>query len=323
MRGEQCVVDDISISVERGQVMGLLGLNGAGKSSTLKMLAGVLAPSGGDILLNGFSMREEPQQAKRQLGYLPEVPPLYPDMRVDAYLLFAAKLRGLRGAKAKDALARVKHECDLEKSGRRIIGNLSKGYKQRVGLAQAIIHSPALIILDEPSSGLDPQQMIEMRALIERQSQDHGVLFSTHLLAEATAVCTDVCVIHKGRLAGQQSMSTAPPTETQELRLKLAELVSETQLLQLSGVLAAKPIGRQRWQLSVQPSTRDKILGRLVTQGWHVLEFGPARDSLEQLFMSLVQKGDIGDTGKNAAPVASPDVRHTLRAPKMTSSEPA
>ena len=201
--GERCITDSISLSLRRGEVLGLLGLNGAGKSTTLNMLAGVLTPSSGTVQIAGWHLHglaKDSRKAKQHLGYLPETPPLYMDMKVGAYLDYCGKLHGLRGKTLKEAKRAVLADCQLESIEKRVIRNLSKGYRQRIGIAQALIHRPDVVLLDEPSSGLDPQQMIGMRELIKRLSKQHAIVFSTHLLSEATAVCDRICVIHEGRV---------------------------------------------------------------------------------------------------------------------------
>ena len=198
--GKRSVVNDVSLELRRGEVLGLLGHNGAGKSTTLQMLTGVLLPHAGSIEICGFDLAREPDRAKACIGYLPETPPLYRDMHVDDYLVFAARLHRMSVAQAAEALDRVKHRCGLQQVGRKIIGTLSKGYQQRVGIAQAIIHNPEVIVLDEPTVGLDPSQIRDIRALIRELGDAHSVILSTHLLGEVETVCDRVEIMHHGRL---------------------------------------------------------------------------------------------------------------------------
>jgi ABC-2 type transport system ATP-binding protein len=193
------IVEDVTFSLDRGCVLGLLGVNGAGKSTTLRMIAGVLAPSAGRVLFDGRDLGEEPALARRQ-GYLPETPPLYVELRVDEYLLFCARLRGLRAADARKAVDRVIERCGLGDVRRRLCGNLSKGYAQRGGIAQAIVHDPDLIVLDEPASGLDPVQAESVRELVRELGRERAVILSTHLLHDVTACCGRVAILHRGRL---------------------------------------------------------------------------------------------------------------------------
>ena len=193
------MVADLNLSLDRGSVLGLLGVNGAGKSTTLRMIVGLLAPSSGQVLIGGADLREEPAAARR-LGYLPEQAPLYAELRVEEYLAFCARLRGLRGAANKQALDRVIERCGLGDVRRRLLGHLSKGFQQRAGIAQAIVHAPELIVLDEPASGLDPRQAVQIRALIRELGQEHAVILSTHLLPDVQACCERVAILHEGTL---------------------------------------------------------------------------------------------------------------------------
>lgn len=198
--GRRTLVQSVSLSVARGDVLGLLGLNGAGKSTTLQLLAGTLVPDAGSVRIDGIDMSEEPIAARAHIGYLPDEPPLVADMRVADYLTFTARLRRLDRHRSRDRVAAVLQQCDLADVARRRIAQLSKGYRQRIGLAQAIVHEPALLLLDEPSNGLDPQQMLGMRSLIRALAPSTGIVFSTHLLAEAQAVCNRIALLHAGRI---------------------------------------------------------------------------------------------------------------------------
>ena len=195
--GNHCAVRDLDLELRRGEVLGLLGPNGAGKSTTMNMLTGNLAPDAGSVRIAGHDLLEDPRAAKTALGYLPEQPPLYLELTVDEYLDYAARLRRVEG---RDARERTKARCGLGDVGRRLIGNLSKGYRQRVGIAQALVHDPAVVILDEPTVGLDPNQIREIRALIVDLGRDHGVILSTHILPEVLATCTTVTIMDRGRL---------------------------------------------------------------------------------------------------------------------------
>ena len=199
-RDNRLVVDNVTLNLCRGEVLGLLGHNGAGKSTTLQMLTGALPPQSGQIEICGFDLLDQPQQAKACVGFLPEHPPLYRDMRVDDFLLYAARLHKIPSAKLGDALALAKQRCGLQDSGRKVIGALSKGYQQRVGIAQAIIHNPAVVVLDEPTVGLDPAQIRDIRTLIRELGNSSSVILSTHLLNEVESLCDRVMILQKGRL---------------------------------------------------------------------------------------------------------------------------
>jgi len=215
--GGRCAVNGISFTVKRGEIAGFLGPNGAGKSTMMQMLCGVLASTSGSIEIAGHNILEQPLQAKQHLGYLPEQPPLYLDCTVDEYLFYCARLRGIRSSDVARAVIICKDRCGLADTGKRLIGNLSRGYQQRVGIAQAIIHNPPVIVLDEPTSGLDPNQIIEIRELIKGMRNDHGIILSTHILAEAESICDRILIVHQGRIV---------------LDKTLAELASETGTLE-------------------------------------------------------------------------------------------
>ena len=204
---DQCAVDSLDLQLQKGEVLGLLGPNGAGKSTTMQMLTGNLAPTTGSIQINGIDLLEDPRQAKRHIGYLPEQPPVYRDLTVNEYLEYCAKLHGLRGAARAQAIHFACERCSLNEVRNRLIANLSKGYKQRVGIAQAILHGPAVVILDEPTVGLDPLQIREIRKLIRELGQEHSVILSTHILPEVQAVCDRVQILNRGRTVFNDSLT--------------------------------------------------------------------------------------------------------------------
>lgn len=205
--GARAAVRDISFELRQGEVLGLLGPNGAGKTTTLQMLAGCLAPSTGSIEICGIDLLERPRQAKALLGYLPETPPLYRELTVDEYLRLAARLRRVAKAEIADAVERAKRRCGLADVGKRLIGNLSKGYRQRVGIAQAIVHNPRVVILDEPTVGLDPIQIREIRSLIRELGGEHSVILSTHILPEVESVCDRIQIMNQGQLVFNGSVA--------------------------------------------------------------------------------------------------------------------
>lgn len=204
---EHCAVDSLNLHLQKGEVLGLLGPNGAGKSTTMQMLTGNLAPTTGSIQINGIDLLDEPRSAKRHLGYLPEQPPVYRDLTVNEYLDYCAKLHGMRGAERTQAIGLACERCSLTEVQNRLIANLSKGYKQRVGIAQAILHSPSVVILDEPTVGLDPLQIREIRKLIRELGQEHSVILSTHILPEVQAVCDRVQILNRGRTVFNDSLA--------------------------------------------------------------------------------------------------------------------
>ena len=198
--GDRIAVHDVNLKLRYGDILGFLGPNGAGKSTTMRMLAGNLAPSSGSVHICGTNLLDDPLEAKRYIGYLPEIPPLYKELTIDEYLRFAGRLHGLTQASLQIALDEVKQRCALNDAGKRLIGVLSKGYQQRVAIAQAIIHRPQLIILDEPTVGLDPNQIQKVRALIRELGKTHAVILSSHILSEVESVCNRVQIMHQSKL---------------------------------------------------------------------------------------------------------------------------
>ena len=205
--GNDTAVNNVNLKLMQGEVLGLLGPNGAGKTTTLRMLTGNLTPSAGSISICGVDLLEKPHQAKVYLGYLPEIPPLYQDMTVDEFLRFAAQLHQVSNRDIQSALDRAKQRCGLVDRGAQLINTLSKGYQQRVGIAQAIIHSPDIIILDEPTTGLDPNQMREIRELIRELRSISSVILSTHILSEVESVCDRVNIMHQGQLVLDETLA--------------------------------------------------------------------------------------------------------------------
>ena len=204
--GQQKAIENVSFDVHRGEILGFLGPNGAGKSTTMQIICGVLAANHGSVTIAGYDIHETPRLAKKHIGFLPEQPPLYNDLTVNEYLNYAAKLRGINKDGLTEAINLSKERCGLENVGSRLIENLSKGYKQRVGIAQAIIHSPSVIILDEPTSGLDPIQIREIRELMRELGEDHSIILSTHILSEIQNLCDRVLIINQGHLVLDQPL---------------------------------------------------------------------------------------------------------------------
>ena len=203
--GDHYAVKDLNVRIEEGQIYGFLGPNGAGKSTTMNMITGYLAPTAGTVKVDGFDIVKEPEKAKEHIGYLPEIPPLYSEMTVEEYLKFAAELKRIPGKERAAQIEKAIKTAQLEDVRKRLINNLSKGYKQRVGLAQAVLGDPETIILDEPTVGLDPRQMIEMRELIRSLKKNHTVILSSHILSEVSAVCDQILIISKGELVASDT----------------------------------------------------------------------------------------------------------------------
>ena len=287
---EHCAVDEISFSVTRGEVLGFLGPNGAGKSSTMQIICGALAASKGSVIVAGHDIVEQAAAAKRHIGFLPETPPLYNDLTVDEYLRYCARLRLLAKNTVETALDNCKSRCGLRDHGGRLIGNLSKGYKQRVGIAQAIIHSPAVVILDEPSSGLDPIQILEIRELISELSSDHSVIVSTHILPEVQSSCNRVLIINRGKLVmDRQLNSLSGDAAASGFTVALSRPPLLEELEQVAGITHAQSIDEKRFRLACdKDGNAAALIAELAAQkDWGLFELVPEHDSLEQTFLKL------------------------------------
>lgn len=283
-------VEDISFELRRGEVLGFLGPNGAGKSTTMQMITGNLAPSRGRILINGIDILDQPKLAKTCLGYLAEQPPLYRELTVDEYLRYCARLNRLTKAQIETALGKAKERCGLTEVGKRLIGNLSKGYQQRVGIAQAIIHSPDLVILDEPTVGLDPIQIREIRQLIRDLGREHSVILSTHILPEVQSVCDRVQIINKGKLVMADSIEGLGRRMTASaVIVRLQNAPSTGELETLPGITAVEALGEARFRLHHVPAQDpiEALVERAVAQRWGLCELMPERLSLEQVFVDI------------------------------------
>ncbi|RME20499.1 MAG: ATP-binding cassette domain-containing protein [Deltaproteobacteria bacterium] len=291
--GDAVALDGISARIEQGEVVGLLGPNGAGKTTMMKILTGFLEPSSGRVTVDGHDVVTDRRRVQERVGYLPEVAPLYPEMLVQDYLWMMAGFRGLRGASAEQAVARAVARTGLDDRVLQPIGTLSKGYRQRVGLAQAILHDPAVLILDEPTTGLDPTQIQGIRNLLRTLSQDATVLLSTHILQEIEAVCDRVLVLMGGRLVADASLSEL--TRSDAVELSVARGVDD-----VAARLA--PLGRARrlgpdprlpgfdlWRLQcADPSRASVEVAKVAARaGWELGAVGPRSRSLEQVFKEL------------------------------------
>jgi ABC-2 type transport system ATP-binding protein len=303
--GPTCALNDVSFAVGRGEVLGLLGPNGAGKSTAMQIISGNLAPSAGQVWVNGIDLLDDPLAAKAGLGYLPDQPPLYRELSVDEYLAYCARLNRIPTARQREAIATAKARCGLTEVGRRLIGNLSKGYRQRVGIAQAIIHSPPVVILDEPTVGLDPLQMREIRALIRELRAEHSIILSTHILPEVQAVCDRVQIISNGRLLLNDTIAGL------QLRMRASSLVAALRrspaveaLRALPGVQAVEPIDREgRWRLHYDPeqSPAEALAMAAAQQGWGLYELIPERVSLEEVFVDITRSDPTEQSAEAAA----------------------
>jgi ABC-2 type transport system ATP-binding protein len=300
--GRTIAVDQISFEVAKGQIVGFLGPNGAGKTTTMRMLTCFLPPSAGTATVAGFDVLEQPLEVRKRIGYLPETPPVYPEMETAEYLKFVGKLKGLSGANLQKRVDHASDRCAVADVKKKLLGRLSKGYRQRVGLAQAIIHNPDVLILDEPTAGLDPKQINETRDLIKDLAGDHTILLSTHILPEVEQTCEQVIIINKGRLVATDSVrnlqARARGAESVVLEIagrngNLEAGIVQHKLEQVAGVSRVlskgKDNGRAVFEVESQKGSfvRGDLARAVVECGWDLNELRPAAMSLEEIFLQL------------------------------------
>jgi ABC-2 type transport system ATP-binding protein len=289
--GARAAVSEVDLKLARGEILGFLGLNGAGKTTTMRMLAGTLAPHRGTIRIAGRDLLEEPRAAKRLIGYLPEHPPLHPELTVEESLRFAGRLHGVRRRALRAAVDAVVERTGLGDVRRRLVAHLSKGYQQRLGLAQAVLHQPEVLILDEPTVGLDPAQIQSIRTLIAELGREHGVLLSSHLLHEVESVCTRVTIIHEGRIVLSEALGEIGDGEGEERSLLELERPppSLEALGALPGVRGVEAKGASRYLLRHEAgvATRAAILAKAAQEGWRPAALAPQRRDLEDVFLAL------------------------------------
>jgi ABC-2 type transport system ATP-binding protein len=311
--GRTLAVDNISFEVQRGQIVGFLGPNGAGKTTTMRILTCFLPPTSGTATVAGFDVQAQPLEVKKRVGYLPENPPLYPELEVENYLAFVGKLKGIRKAELRARIDEACQRCAIGDVRKTLIGKLSKGYRQRVGLAQAIIHNPEVLVLDEPTSGLDPKQIIDTRTLIKNLAGDHTIILSTHILPAVEQTCEQVIVIDQGKLVTIDSLENL----TQRLRGVEAVAIqvegrdgaldpaqAQRRLEQIPGVsrvvLKESGEGRSRFEIEGLPGRTIRMdLARAVLEaGWVLDELRPAARNLEEVFLELTKaEQDTGSGG--------------------------
>lgn len=288
--GDFVAVDGLDFTLSKGEILGFLGPNGAGKSTCLRMMTGNLAPDAGHVLINSVDLWRHPKSAKRHLGYLSDRPPLYPDLRVDEFLQYAARLHGVSRDRLAAAVASVKKRCGLEKVGRKLIRKLSMGYRQRVGIAQAIVHEPVLLVLDEPTVGLDPSQMRDVRELIRELGEERAVLLSSHLLPEVQSVCSRVLILDEGKVVHQAVLQTTESASGFYVRFEHPP--SLVDLLRLPGIARAEARERDGFRiLAAADAGPTELIARLVEAGWGLTEFTPERGDLERVFFDLTSGG--------------------------------
>jgi ABC-2 type transport system ATP-binding protein len=300
--GRVTAVDDISFRVERGEILGFLGPNGAGKTTTMRILTGYMPATHGKAIVANFDVFEQPLEAKQRTGYLPETPPLYPDMTVLEYLTFVAKIKGVASPDRHQRIRTVMERTRIADMANRLCAKLSKGYKQRVGLAQALIHNPDVLILDEPTAGLDPRQINETRQLIKELAGDHTIILSTHILPEVSQTCQRVVIINKGkvvtvdtpdnltaRLRGSATMYMQVDTAGSDPTPTLARVPGVTRVAE-----ADRREGLVGYEIDSEPGhdVRRELARAVVSSGWGLVELRPMRVSLEDVFLTLTEEDE-------------------------------
>jgi len=290
--GNALAVAELDLELKRGEVLGLLGPNGAGKSTTMQMLTGNLAPSSGSIAVCGIDLLEQPKLAKAKIGYLPDTPPLYRELTVDEFLTFCGRLHKVARTELRAAVSEAKVRCGLSDMGRRLIAHLSKGYQQRVGIAQAILHKPDVVILDEPTVGLDPNQIRDIRALIRELSGKYSVILSTHILPEVETVCDRVQILHRGKIVFADSIEGLRRSQqTENLLLGFARPPALQALQALPGVTVARLLESGLILVHSAPNSApaEAIARAAVENNWGLTQMSPERTRLEDVFAELTR----------------------------------
>ncbi|MHA4806996.1 ABC transporter ATP-binding protein [Flavitalea flava] len=283
-------IRNISFSINQTGIVGLLGSNGAGKSTTMNILCGVLNQTEGKVVVNGIDMREDAREAKKQIGFLPQNPPLYYDLTVDEYLVHCANLRLINKGKIREAVEEAKEKCGLAHFSKRLIANLSGGYRQRVGIAQAIIHHPKLVVMDEPTNGLDPNQIIEVRKLIREIAAERAVIFSTHILSEVQLLCKEIKMIEQGRMVFADTMDAFNNyIEPKSMLLWMENLPPGEELASIPGITGVEFLSDQQIRLSFdgRPSIAETVIRTSVQKGWCLREVSLEKSSLDAVFAKL------------------------------------
>jgi len=315
--GRVTAVDDVSFRVERGEILGFLGPNGAGKTTTMRILTGYIPATEGKAIVAGFDVFDQPIEAKRRTGYLPETPPLYPDMSVAEYLNFVASIKGVPANEKRQRIQQVMIKTRIDDMANRLCSKLSKGYRQRVGLAQSIIHNPDVLILDEPTAGLDPKQIIETRQLIKELAGDHTIILSTHILPEVSQTCQRVVIINKGRVVAVDTPDNLTArlrgSETMYIQIDANGLDASGALRRVPGVTRVIESDRREPAVGYEVESerghdvRRELARIVVSSGWGLLELRPMRISLEDIFLSLT-------TDEMPTPAAEPAAGETVHA---------
>jgi ABC-2 type transport system ATP-binding protein len=309
--GPVTAVNDVNFRVEAGEILGFLGPNGAGKTTTMRIITGYMPATEGKVVVAGYDVFDKPLEAKRRTGYLPETPPLYPDMTVREYLNFVARIKGVPRKETTSRVSEVMKKTRIDDMARRHCGKLSKGYKQRVGLAQALIHNPEVLILDEPTAGLDPKQINETRQLIRELGGSHTIVLSTHILPEVSQTCHRIVIINKGRVVAVDTPDnlTARLRGSETMYLQVAGPLAEIEqaLTSIPGVTRVAVTAGREGVTDVEVDSekgrdvRRELASAVVTRGWGLLELRPMRMSLEDIFLSLTTE-DVTEEPAAAPP---------------------
>ncbi|HWV70639.1 MAG TPA: ABC transporter ATP-binding protein [Pseudosphingobacterium sp.] len=285
-------IRDINMEINEYGIVGLLGSNGAGKSTTMNILCGALNQTAGNVYINGINFRDDPMRAKMEIGFLPQNPPLYMDLTVDEYLDYCAGLRNMSGQFRKDAVKEAKERCGIDHFSSRLIKNLSGGYRQRVGIAQAIVHKPNVLVLDEPTNGLDPNQIIEVRALIKDIAKDRVVIFSSHILSEVQLLCRDIKMIENGRIVFEDSMEAFNNyIKPHSMLIRFDNMPAISELEAIQGIMKADMLTERsvRLYFSGDSSISEVIVNESVRKGWRLQEITLEKNSIEEIFKQLSQ----------------------------------
>ena len=283
-------IRDINIEIPRSGIVGLLGSNGAGKSTTMNILCGVLSQTAGEVIINGIDLSREPERAKQEIGFLPQTPPLYMDLTVDEYLRHCGILRSIDGKQLKSAMDEVKERCGLTQISKRLIKNLSGGFKQRVGIAQAIIHHPKLVVFDEPTNGLDPNQIIEVRGLIKDIATERAVILSTHVLTEVQYLCKQIVMIESGRIVFSDTMEAFDNYVAPHSMIALMENAPPADaLLAIEGITRVEYLTEKQLRLyfNGDRSISETLVLESAKQGWRLRELNMEKSSLDETFAQL------------------------------------
>jgi ABC-2 type transport system ATP-binding protein len=290
--GPIAAINNLNFSVKKGEIVGFLGPNGAGKTTTMKIVTGFMAPTSGYVKVGGFDVFENPIEVKRRIGYLPETPPVYFDMRVKDYLEYVARLKGLASAEVDKGVARSIDKANIGAVQNRLIGNLSKGFRQRVGIAQALVHNPDVLILDEPTVGLDPKQVIEIRNLIKELAGEHTVVLSTHILPEVTATCQRIIIINRGEIAAEDTLEglSRRMSDTRRVSIRVRRSGGLDSLKSIKGVKnVTKSIQPNTYEVELDKNddSNEALAEAVVKSGAGLMEFRSMDASLEDIFLKL------------------------------------